>query len=261
MDGRYGAKSIVPSGKQRVKTRSSELRVGELDVMVEQGRHQMTTITRNLKTVALATAIGAAALMQAGTAEARDMQTITVAGGCFWCVESDFEKVGGVAEVTSGYTGGTTENPTYSAVTGGGTGHYEAVEINYDADQVSARQIYDLFFRSVDPTDAGGQFCDRGDSYRTAIFVSNTAQQQAAQAALAAAQIELGQQIVTPILAASTFTDAEDYHQNYYKGQDRVITRRGIKTEAEAYAFYRDACGRDARVEQLWGSNAPFINH
>jgi peptide-methionine (S)-S-oxide reductase len=221
----------------------------------------MTSMMRNLKTVALAAAIGAATLMLAGKAEARDMQTITVAGGCFWCVESDFEKVAGVTEVTSGYTGGTTANPTYSQVTGGGTGHYEAVEIRYDADQVSARQIYDLFFRSVDPTDAGGQFCDRGDSYRTAIFVSNTAQQQAAQAALSAAQSELGQQIVTPILAASTFTDAEEYHQDYYKGQNRVVTRRGIKTEAEAYAFYRDACGRDARVEQLWGSNAPFINH
>jgi peptide-methionine (S)-S-oxide reductase len=116
----------------------------------------MTSMMRNLKTVALAAAIGAATLMLAGKAEARDMQTITVAGGCFWCVESDFEKVIGVTEVTSGYTGGTTANPTYSQVTGGGTGHYEAVEIRYDADQVSARQIYDLFFRSVDPTDAGG---------------------------------------------------------------------------------------------------------
>lgn len=221
----------------------------------------MTTKMRNLKTIALMAGIAVAALMQAGTAEARDMQTITVAGGCFWCVESDFEKVRGVSEVTSGYTGGTTANPTYQQVTGGGTGHYEAVEIRFDADQVSERQIYDLFFRSVDPTDAGGQFCDRGDSYRTAIFVSTSAQEQAARAALSAAQSELGQSIVTPILAASTFYDAEEYHQDYYKGQDRVVTRRGIKTEAEAYAFYRDACGRDARVEQLWGSDAPFINH
>lgn len=221
----------------------------------------MTSWTRNLKTVALAVAIGTAALMQAGKAEARDMQTITVAGGCFWCVESDFEKVRGVSEVVSGYTGGTTANPTYRQVTGGNTGHYEAVEIRFDRDQVSERQIYDLFFRSVDPTDAGGQFCDRGDSYRTAIFVSTTSQEQAARAALAAAQSELGRQIVTPILAASTFTDAEAYHQDYYRGQNRVVTRGGIKTQADAYAFYREACGRDARVEQLWGNNAPFINH
>lgn len=219
------------------------------------------TFLRTLKTSGLALCIGVALFLQATKADARDMQTITVAGGCFWCVEADFEKVRGVAEVTSGYTGGTTANPTYREVTGGNTGHYEAVEIRYDADQVSTRQIYDLFFRSVDPTDAGGQFCDRGNSYRTAIFVSNTAQQQAAQAALAAAQTELGQRIVTPILAASPFYDAESYHQDYYKGSNRIITRAGVKTQAEAYAFYREACGRDARVEQLWGSNAPFINH
>ena len=221
----------------------------------------MTTILQYTKTVALAALIGAGALLHAGKVEARDMQTITVAGGCFWCVESDFEKVTGVAEVISGYTGGTTANPTYSQVTGGSTGHYEAVKIDYDADQISARQIYDLFFRSVDPTDSGGQFCDRGDSYRTAIFVSNAEQRDTAQAALLSAQSELRQQIVTPILTASTFTNAEEYHQDYYKGQKRVITRRGIKTEAEAYTFYRDSCGRDARVEQLWGSDAPFINH
>lgn len=218
------------------------------------------TFLRSLKTAGLATCIGIALLMQTTKADARDMQTITVAGGCFWCVEADFEKVRGVSEVTSGYTGGTTANPTYRQVTGGATGHYEAVEIHYDADQISARQIYDLFFRSVDPTDAGGQFCDRGDSYRTAIFVSNSAQQQAAQAALSVAQSELGQRIVTPILAAAAFYDAESYHQDYYKGTSRIITRAGVKTQAEAYAFYREACRRDARVEQLWGSDAPFIN-
>lgn len=221
----------------------------------------MTSTLRNVKTVALAVAIGVATLLQAGKANAREMQTITVAGGCFWCVESDFERVQGVAEVTSGYTGGTTSNPTYRQVTSGGTGHYEAVEIRFDADQITARQIYDLFFRSVDPTDAGGQFCDRGDSYRTAIFVSNPAQEQAARAALAAAQSELGRQIVTPILAASRFYDAERYHQNYYRGSNTILTRAGPKLQSEAYAFYREACGRDARVEQLWGSNAPFLKN
>lgn len=221
----------------------------------------MTSMLRNVKTIALGLAIGVAVLLQSNKAEARDMQTITVAGGCFWCVEADFEKVRGVSEVTSGYTGGTLANPTYRQVTGGGTGHYEAVEIRFDRDQVTERQIYDLFFRSIDPTDAGGQFCDRGDSYRTAIFVSNTAQQQAAQAALAAAQAELGRTIVTPILAVASFYNAEGYHQNYYRGTDRVVTRRGVKTQAEAYAFYREACGRDARIEQLWGNDAPFINH
>lgn len=214
----------------------------------------------NLKTIVLSFAIGVGFLMQSTKAEARDIQELIVAGGCFWCVESDFEKVRGVREVVSGYTGGTTTNPTYGDVTGGGTGHYEAVTITYDADQISARQLYDLFFRSVDPTDAGGQFCDRGESYRTAIFVSNQAEQAAAQAALASAQQELGQRIVTPILAASTFYEAEDYHQDYYKGTRRLITRGGIMTQADAYKFYREGCRRDERVRALWGDDAPFLS-
>lgn len=220
----------------------------------------MTLMMEKVKTVALGVAIGAAVLMQASRAEAQNMQTLVVAGGCFWCVEADFEKVRGVTEVVSGYTGGTVDNPTYRQVTGGGTGHYEAVEIQYDADQVTARQLLDLFFRSVDPTDAGGQFCDRGASYRTAIFVSNPTEQAVAQQALAAAQSELGQRIVTPILPAAEFYLAEDYHQDYYKGQNRVVTRGGIKTQAEAYAFYRAGCLRDQRIRQLWGDDAPFVN-
>jgi peptide-methionine (S)-S-oxide reductase len=215
--------------------------------------------TRTLKTVALAVAIAVGFLIQSTAAQARDMQVLSVAGGCFWCVEADFEKVAGVEEVVSGYTGGTVENPTYKQVTRGGTGHYEAVEIRYDADQVSARQLFDLFFRSIDPTDAGGQFCDRGESYRTAIFVSDPAEQQQARAAKAAAERELGQSIVTPILDAGPFYEAEAYHQDYYKGQDRILTRRGIKTQAEAYEFYRDACGRDERIRELWGDDAPFV--
>ena len=221
----------------------------------------MTTMMRNVKTVALAVSIGIATLLQVGKAEARDMQTITVAGGCFWCVESDFERVRGVTEVTSGYTGGATANPTYRQVTGGGTGHYEAVEIRFDRDQISERQIYDLFFRSVDPLDAGGQFCDRGDSYRTAIFVSNQAQLQAATAAKAAAEAELGRSVVTPILEAGPFYEAEGYHQNYYRGTRTILTRAGPQTQSDAYKFYRDACGRDDRVRALWGNNAPFISH
>lgn len=216
--------------------------------------------SRDMKTAALAIGIAFGTWMQANTAEARDMQTITVAGGCFWCVEADFEKVRGVREVTSGYTGGTTVDPTYRQVTGGNTGHYEAVEIDFDRDQISERQIYDLFFRSIDPLDAGGQFCDRGDSYRTAIFVSNQAQLEAAQAAKTAAEDELGRSVVTPILQAAPFYEAEAYHQDYYKGTQRLITRAGVKTQEEAYEFYRDACRRDERIEQIWGSDAPFIN-
>ncbi len=215
---------------------------------------------KNFKTGLLVLLIAIGGLLEAKKAEARDIQEMVVAGGCFWCVEADFEKVRGVSEVVSGYTGGTVSNPTYRQVVGGGTGHYEAVRIVYDADRVSYRQLLDLFFRSVDPTDAGGQFCDRGDSYRTAIFVSNAAEQSAAEAAKSAAQAELGQRIVTPILQASAFYEAEDYHQDYYKGRSIVLTRGGPKSQAEAYRFYRQGCGRDARVAQLWGSDAPFIN-
>ncbi|MFW2542849.1 peptide-methionine (S)-S-oxide reductase MsrA [Primorskyibacter sp. 2E107] len=185
---------------------------------------------------------------------------IIVAGGCFWCVEADFEKVRGVQDVISGYTGGTSANPTYKQVTKGGTGHYEAVKIHYDPGQTTPRALYDLFFRSVDPTDAGGQFCDRGESYRTAIFVSNAAQKQAAEAAMAAAEAELGRKIVTPILNAKPFYKAEDYHQDYYKGSNLVLTRFGPLSQSKAYKRYRDACGRDQRVKALWGSNAPFVN-
>ncbi len=211
------------------------------------------------KSAALALLIGTGAILQGTTAEARDIETMVVAGGCFWCVESDFESVSGVSGVVSGYTGGTTANPTYKTLDG--TGHYEAVEITYDADVVSYGTLLNMFLRSIDVTDAGGQFCDRGDTYRTAVFVSNTDELAVAQAELAVAKTALGQRVVTPILETSQFYKAEDYHQDYYLGANRVITRGGVKTQAEAYKFYREGCGRDARVAELWGSAAPFVNH
>lgn len=216
--------------------------------------------THSLKPILLGASILIAGFLVCTSAEARDIQKTVVAGGCFWCVESDFEKVRGVSGAVSGYTGGSTANPTYDQVTRGNTGHYEAVEITFDADRVSYRQILDMFLRSIDPTDAGGQFCDRGSSYRSAIFVRNASERQTAQAAIAAAEAALGRSIVTPIIDASRFYQAEAYHQDYYKSQEVVLTRRGPKTKANAYKFYRDACGRDARVRQLWGSAAPFAN-
>ncbi|EPX77458.1 peptide-methionine (S)-S-oxide reductase MsrA [Litoreibacter arenae] len=185
---------------------------------------------------------------------------ITVAGGCFWCVEADFEKVRGVNDAVSGFTGGTVPSPTYKQVTSGGTGHLEAVQIDYDPETVSARQLYDLFFRSIDPTDSGGQFCDRGESYTTAIFVTNRPDREAAEAAKAAAEKELGQKIVTPIRDADSFFPADDYHQNYYKQDKTILTRFGPQSKAKAYKKYRDACGRDERVKELWGDAAPFVN-
>lgn len=186
-------------------------------------------------------------------------EEIVVAGGCFWCVEADFEKVPGVREVISGYTGGDVENPTYKQVVGGGTGHYEAVRILYDPDEVSANRLYDLFFRSVDPLDAGGQFCDRGESYRTAIFADGANREAAAQA-LSDAEAALGRDVVTPILPRQPFYEAEDYHQDYYKSDALTLTRFGPISRANAYDRYRDACGRDQRVQALWGEDAPFVN-
>lgn len=203
-------------------------------------------------------ALTLALLLPASGALAQDIRTTVVAGGCFWCVEADFEKVRGVQEVVSGYSGGTTDNPTYRTIKG--SGHYEVVEITYDADVVSYEALLQAFFRSVDPTDAGGQFCDRGDSYRTAVFVENAEERAIAEAVKAQAQRDLGQRIVTPVLDAATFYEAEGYHQDYYRGQNRVVTRRGVKVQADAYKFYRDACGRDQRVAQLWGDAAPFVN-
>jgi peptide-methionine (S)-S-oxide reductase len=199
-----------------------------------------------------------AAAMSAGAAQAATEKAI-VAGGCFWCVEADFEAVPGVKSVVSGYTGGTTENPTYEQVTRKNTGHYEAVEIAFDPATISYDQVLHMFFRSVDPTDAGGQFCDRGDSYRTAVFPLDAKQTAVAEAAKATAASDLGKNIVTPILAAKPFYVAEDYHQDYYKGSNIILTRRGPKSQSDAYDFYRSSCGRDARVKELWGSAAPFV--
>jgi len=197
--------------------------------------------------------------MTAGAAQAATEKAI-VAGGCFWCVESDFEQVQGVKSVVSGYTGGTTANPTYKKVGAGGTGHYEAVEIAFDPAKISYAQVLHMFFRSVNPTDAGGQFCDRGDSYRTAIFPLNAAQTAIAEQAKDEAARDLGKKIVTPILAAKPFYKAEDYHQDYYKGRNIVLTRAGPKRQSEAYNFYRVSCGRDARIKDLWGKAAAFVH-
>jgi peptide-methionine (S)-S-oxide reductase len=211
-----------------------------------------------LKPAFLAMAIALGLIAQGSTASAAAKEELIVAGGCFWCVESDFESVPGVIEAVSGYTGGTTKNPTYKQIGKGGTGHYEAVSITFDPAKVSRDQLLNMFFRSVDPTDAGGQFCDRGESYRTAIFVSTPAEKSAAEAAKKAAQKALGQKIVTPILDAKTFYKAEKYHQDYYKGSKIVLTRFGPVKQSKAYKKYRNACGRDQRVKALWGNAAPF---
>ncbi len=220
----------------------------------------MTRTFTRFKPMFLILAIALGIAVQCGQASAAGSKTAIFAGGCFWCVEADFEKVPGVKGVVSGFTGGTLENPTYKQVSNGGTGHYEAVEITYDPGKVSYAQLLHMFLRSIDVTDAGGQFCDRGDSYRTAIFVSDPAEKAAAEQAIAEATKELGRKIVTPVLAAKPFYEADEYHQDYYKGTQLVLTRRGPKSKASAYKFYRDACGRDARVREVWGKSAAFTH-
>ena len=183
---------------------------------------------------------------------------VIVAGGCFWCVEADFEGLDGVKEAVSGYTGGTLKNPSYKQVVQGGTGHYEAVEIEFDSSVISLDKILYIFLRSVDVTDDGGQFCDRGESYRTAIFTKNKSQNKKAKSAIKNAQDELGRKIVTKVVELKNFYIAEDYHQNYYKGENFVLTRFGPRKQSKAYKLYRNSCKRDDMVKKLWGSSAQF---
>ena len=210
--------------------------------------------------LALTLLLGTAASGAASGAAAQQIETALVAGGCFWCVESDFRRVEGVTDVTVGYAGGETANPSYSSVTQGGTGHLEVAQISFDAGIVSYAQILHLFMRSIDPLDAGGQFCDRGESYTTAIFAT-PAQRAEAEAAIARARDELGQPVETPVRDIARFWPAEDYHQGYAGSPERVLTRFGPITRAAAYIRYRAACGRDDRVREVWGENAPFLAH
>ncbi|ESR26707.1 peptide-methionine (S)-S-oxide reductase MsrA [Lutibaculum baratangense] len=185
-----------------------------------------------------------AAGLGGGTAVAQETRTAIFAGGCFWCTESDFDHVEGVVATTSGYIGGEVDNPTYRQVSSGGTGHYEAVKIEYDPSRVSYESLVEAYWPTVDPLDAGGQFCDRGDQYRTAIFVADEAERQAAEASKAKAEQRLGREVVTPVLDAATFYPAEDYHQDYY-----------LKNPLQ-YKFYRLSCGRDARLDEVWGGTS-----
>ena len=197
-----------------------------------------------------------AALAAIPAAASADTKVATVAGGCFWCVEADFESVRGVGDVVSGLTGGTTPAPVY----GNSGDHIEAVRIPFDDDVVSYRQVLDLFLRSIDPLDAGGQFCDRGREYTTAIFVDGPEQRRAAEAAVAQAEVDLGREIVTPILPTSEFFPVDDYHQDYYRSDERLaVSSVGLAVPKRlAYERYRDRCGRDQRVRQVWGDAAPF---
>ena len=168
------------------------------------------------------------------------------ATGCFWCTESDFEKVPGVIDVVSGYIGGSVDNPTYQQVSGGGTGHAEAVKVRFDPARVTYEQLLDKFWHTTDLLDGGGQFCDRGDQYRSEIFYVGDEQKRLAEESKAAIEASgrFGQPIATGIAPATTFWPAEGYHQDY------------ARLNPVRYTYYRWACGRDQRLEALWGKPA-----
>ena len=197
---------------------------------------------------------GAILAISASGVMAKNVQTAIFAGGCFWCVEADMDKIDGVISTVSGFTGGHVKNVTYKQVTKGGTGHYEAVKIEFDADKISYADLLHKFWRSIDPLDGGGQFCDRGDAYRSAVFAVTPQQGIDAEASKKAVEKALGRAVETELLVAGPFYLASKYHQDYYKQSKIVLTRFGPKSKAEAYKRYRKACGRDARVKAVWGA-------
>lgn len=165
------------------------------------------------------------------------------AGGCFWCMEPPYDELDGVAETVSGYTGGHAEAPTYEEVTAGGTGHFEAVRVTYDPERVSFVELADVFWRNIDPFDDGGQFCDRGSSYRAAIFHGDEAEREVAEAGKADIEARFDRRMATRILPAAAFYPAEDYHQDYYQ-------KNPLR-----YRYYRFSCRRDARLDAVWGAD------
>jgi len=195
--------------------------------------------------VLLSAVLGAGALLGMAWAQTAPKQEIaTFAGGCFWCTEADFDKVPGVISTTSGFIGGTVANPSYQQVTSGTTGHTEAVEIVFDPARVTYQQLLDVFWRNHDPLAKDRQFCDRGDMYRPGIFVHSEAQRTLAEASKKQAQSRFSPRVVhTEITKASTFYKAEDYHQDYYE-------KNPVR-----YKLYRFNCGRDQRLEELWGKS------
>jgi methionine-S-sulfoxide reductase len=170
--------------------------------------------------------------------------TALFAMGCFWCAETAFEGTEGVGSVVSGFTGGTVPHPTYDQVTRGGTGHFEAIQVVFDSTQIDYETLLRIFWHNIDPFDAEGQFCDRGDSYRAGLFPRTAAQRQAAEASKTAAEARLEQPVVTEILSAAPFYPAEDYHQDFW-----------LK-DPERYTSYRSGCRRDERLREVWGADA-----
>ena len=183
-------------------------------------------------------------LLFQSAAPAASSARATFAGGCFWCMEPPFEKLDGVLSVVSGYSGGSVRNPSYDAVTAGGTGHVEAIEVVFDPSHVTYERLLEVFWRNIDPTDDRGQFCDSGEQYRSAIFFHDDAQRRAALASKERIEKTRKLRVVTEIRPAATFYRAEEYHQDYYR-------KNPVR-----YRFYRFNCGRDLRLRQIWGGGS-----
>ena len=213
-----------------------------ISISLRQARHLASACLLSL----LSASVFAQTTASAPSAAVAKSAKATFAGGCFWCVESDFDKVDGVISTTSGYIGGTVVKPSYEQVSAKSTGHAEAVEVLYDPSKVSYERLVEYFWHTIDPTVKDQQFCDRGSPYRSAIFAQDAEQLKAALASRAALEKSkpFKEPIVTEIALAPTFYPAEDYHQDYY-----------LKNPVR-YKYYRSGCGRDARLKQLWGDAA-----
>ena len=186
-------------------------------------------------------ALAFTALSMPAAAQTPQTASVILAGGCFWCMEPPYDQTDGVISTISGYSGGKTANPTYEQVSSGSTGHIEVVKVEYDPAKVSYEKLLDIFWANIDPLDPAGQFCDKGSQYRSAIFFGNEKEKELAEASKKQIADKLGQAVATDILPASVFYPAEDYHQDYY-----------VKNPLK-YKFYRYGCGRDARLETVWG--------
>lgn len=181
-------------------------------------------------------------LTPSANAQTEKIQTATFAGGCFWCMEPPYDKIEGVISTTSGYTGGNVKNPTYKQVSKGQTGHAEAVQVKYDSSKVNYATLLDIFWKNIDPTVKNRQFCDVGNQYRSAIFYHSEEQKQLALASREKVEKQLNEKIYTQITPVKDFYPAEEYHQDYYKKNPLL------------YKYYRFRCGRDQRLEEIWGS-------
>ena len=201
------------------------------------------SLSRLIAIIGLPAILRLAGLSTAG-AEQNKQAVATFAGGCFWCMEGPFDKLDGVISTTSGYTGGHVDNPTYKQVSAGRTGHTEAIQIVYDPNKITFQQLLEVFWVNIDPLTANAQFCDHGSQYRSEIFYHDAEQEKLATASGKAIQSMFDKPVVTEITEFSKFYPAEDYHQDYY-------TKNPVR-----YQYYRWSCGRDQRLEELWGPAA-----